>query len=342
MKHAARYRICAPPALRAGWIGILAAVCLAACSGGNQLLPEATGRDGEMITVIDNRLWHDTTLRRMLHDVAASGYPALPQHEPLFDVIEIKGSLLTHLLRTHRNMLILQVADSMQSGVSLLHNKWATAQSVVLVRAHSAAAMTDLLLRQREQIAGAAAQADRRHAVAALKRHGNTALRDTLNRLFGGSPWFTGEYVLRKKTPHFAWIEFEPSDILMGIFIYRRPYSDSAAFLAPNMVAARNDVLRREVPGQFDGTYMITSPLMTPQLQHVHHRHTRFVEMRGWWDMHDDYMGGPFVSHSFIAPSRHEMITLEAFVYNPHGEKSRYLRRLEAVLHSFEMMEREK
>jgi hypothetical protein len=324
----------------AGWVCLLTAICAAGCDD-NPLLPAATGKDGEVMVVVDNRLWNDSALHRTLRAVIAPDYPALPNPEPLFDIIEIKESNLTHLLRTHRNIMILQISDSTTSGISPLRNKWAAAQTVMLIRARSAAAMTDLLIQQREQITTAAEQADLNHAVAALKRHGNTALRDTLSRLFGGSPWFTDEYVLRKKTPSFVWIEFEPSEALMGIFIYRYPYADSAAFQLPNLVAARDAVLRSEVAGQFDGAYMTTSPLVPPQVQRVRHRDAHIVEMRGWWDMQNDFMGGPFVSHTFIAPSGDELITLEAFVYNPRGNKRPLLRRLEAVLYSFESAKRE-
>ena len=61
-----------------------------------------------------------------------------------------------------------------------------------------------------------------------------------------------------------------------------------------------------------------------------------FAETRGYWGVENDYMGGPFVSHSFYSPDGKSIIVLEAFVYAPRYDKRQYLRQAEAILYSFE------
>jgi hypothetical protein len=60
------------------------------------------------------------------------------------------------------------------------------------------------------------------------------------------------------------------------------------------------------------------------------------METRGFWEVEGDFMGGPFVSHSFYSPDGQDIIVLEAFVYAPKYDKRQYLRQVESILYSFE------
>ncbi|MBR6246610.1 MAG: DUF4837 family protein, partial [Bacteroidales bacterium] len=60
------------------------------------------------------------------------------------------------------------------------------------------------------------------------------------------------------------------------------------------------------------------------------------AQTRGFWEVHNDFMGGPFVSHSFYGPDAKEIIVVEAWVYAPRFDKRQYLRQVESVIYSFE------
>ena len=73
-----------------------------------------------------------------------------------------------------------------------------------------------------------------------------------------------------------------------------------------------------------------------PSVEYLDFRGRAFAEMRGFWEVYNDYMGGPFVSHSFYSQDGKEIITLEAFVYAPKYDKRNYLREVESIIYSFE------
>ena len=60
------------------------------------------------------------------------------------------------------------------------------------------------------------------------------------------------------------------------------------------------------------------------------------METRGFWEVEGDYMGGPFVSHSFYSPDGKDIIVMEAFVHAPRYDKRPLLRQVESILYSFE------
>ena len=63
------------------------------------------------------------------------------------------------------------------------------------------------------------------------------------------------------------------------------------------------------------------------------------LQTRGYWEVANDYMGGPFVSHSFYSPDGIYVVVCDAFVYAPKYDKRQYLRQVESLLYSWEWKE---
>jgi hypothetical protein len=50
--------------------------------------------------------------------------------------------------------------------------------------------------------------------------------------------------------------------------------------------------------------------------------------------VHNDFMGGPFISYTFVDPSLERVITLDGYVYNPGDLKRNFIRQMEAIFHT--------
>jgi hypothetical protein len=315
---------------------ILCSVLLASCKNGSQFLQNVSGKAGEVIVVTDQKIW-DKTLNDTVHKILGFDYPALPQREPVFDIIHVQETSFSNIFKLHRNIVLLKITpDSIPENISIIHDRWAKPQTLVVVNAKNGDDIIALLSRNQERMIHILEQAERDRVISASKKYEERQLRDTVNAIFGGSPYFPAGYVLRKKTQDFVWIGYETQKTILGIFLYKYPYKDSTDFQLPNLIAERNSILKKEVPGQFENTYMTTVLLFPPQTRSIRYKNFHFVETRGLWEIENDFMGGPFISHSFIDSSGENIITLEAFVYNPKNEKRNHLRQLESMLYSFE------
>ena len=51
------------------------------------------------------------------------------------------------------------------------------------------------------------------------------------------------------------------------------------------------------------------------------------VETRGLWRTYNDFMGGPFVSYTFLSPGGEEMMTLVGCVYSPSQRNKMVMKR---------------
>ncbi len=56
--------------------------------------------------------------------------------------------------------------------------------------------------------------------------------------------------------------------------------------------------------------------------------------MRGVWNVEHDFMGGPFVSYTFVDPGNNQIVTIYGYVYHPNKKKRNLLRQVEAILYS--------
>jgi hypothetical protein len=66
---------------------------------------------------------------------------------------------------------------------------------------------------------------------------------------------------------------------------------------------------------------------------------TYMVEMRGLWKLENAFMGGPFISHTMLDEKNNRVITVEGFVYAPSLDKRNYVRELEAILQTLEVVD---
>ena len=82
---------------------------------------------------------------------------------------------------------------------------------------------------------------------------------------------------------------------------------------------------------------MITSDAFEPGYRIFRLEGRLWCEMRGFWDVHGDFMGGPFVSFSTVDTATNRVFTLDCYVYAPDLNKPRkrnYLRGLEHLLYT--------
>lgn len=55
--------------------------------------------------------------------------------------------------------------------------------------------------------------------------------------------------------------------------------------------------------------------------------------MRGFWDVHGDFMGGPFVSYTTVDTATNRVFTLDCYIYSPKNPKRNYMRGVEHLLY---------
>lgn len=316
----------------------LVSICmLCSCNGPKKaLLPNVSGKAGEVLVVMGKGDW-EGNLGTQTRDLLACDCPWLAQKEPLYTLVNVPPSGFADLFKIHRNIVLFNIDPQIANeGVTYRHDVWSQPQCVIEVAAASSERAQELLAENGANIVGSLEQAERDRVVANTLLYEERGIADQVMEVFGGSPHFPTGYQLKKLTSDFAWISYEKQYSMQGIFVYSYPATGSADdFSLETIVARRNEALKANVPGMFDNTYMTTSEYILPTVEFMKYKGRQFANTRGFWEVYNDYMGGPFVSHSFYTPDGSSILVLEAFVYAPKYNKRQYLRQVESVLYSF-------
>lgn len=308
---------------------------LVSCKNSAPLLPTISGKAGEVLVVIEKSEW-DGDLGETVRNTLADEYPYLPMKEPRYTLINVPHGGFGNIFNIHRNIVYFDInPQAVKTGVKLMKDKWATPQCLILVSAHTAEMADSLFGANKALIINAIEQAERDRVITNTLRYENHDVYKKVSAVFGGSVHVPDGYKLRKISDDFAWIADNKQYTTQGIFIYRYPV-EGDDFDSEKIIRKRNEFMKANVPGMFDNTYMITSTFWTPETQFLKYKGRSFAETHGLWEVEGDFMGGPFVSHSFYSKDGQYIITAEAWVYAPKYDKRQYLRQTESLLYSWE------
>ena len=307
------------------------------------LLPNISGHAGEVIVVIDRGDW-ESAVGTTLRDTLAQDCKFLPQREPLYSLVNVAPSGFTNMFQIHRNIIIVNIKnDILEPGVKLRHDVLATPQFVISIDARSSSEAVEIIKTNSRLLITALEQAERDRLISNHKRYEERSLAATVTEMIGGSPHFPSGYKLKKKTENFIWISYDIQHVMQGILIYKYPVVKGENMMSlDNLLAENSKMLKENVPGMFENTYMMTSEFARPSIEYLKYKGRDFAELRGFWEVYNDYMGGPFVAHAFYSKDGKDMIFIEGFVYAPKFDKRLYLRQVESILYSFEWKKEDK
>ena len=319
-------------------IVLLAALTLLAASCAKQkkepVKASISGKAGEVEIVSSKAVW-ESEVGNAIRTVLQAEYPFTPQKENKFRIYNVPPEGFVNVFRAHRNILYVHIADTCKPKLSIKKDVWSEPQTMITVFAPNETAAAEVILAENEKICDTFEDAERERVIYNAKKFENASLAASVRAQFGGSPWFPSSYTLKKHTSDFVWISYETTYTTQGIFIYKYPYRDESQFSLEALVAKRNEVLKENVPGPLEGSYMITNPVIEPGYWKKSYKGREFTEIRSLWETQNDYMGGPFISDAFRSSDGNNVIVIEGFVYAPKYDKRDYLRQLEAIIYSW-------
>lgn len=314
-------------------------MALSGCKGSKNtkvLLPNVSGKAGEIVVVIERGEW-EGNVGNTLRDILAGDCPYLAQREPLFTLANVPPSAFNNMFKVHRNIIIVNVnPQNAKEGMLYTENKWARPQSVAQVSAFTEENAVNILKENAAILPEFFEQAERNRIIANSILYEESSLRPVVQQLTGGIMHFPSGYKLKKATNDFVWIADEKQYVDHHVVIYKYPVPAGDPFSSESIVEKHNEFMKNNVPGMFENTWMTTSTAFPLTTLSKRYHGIDFMETRGMWEVYNDFMGGPFVSHSMYSKDGKDIIVLEAFVYAPKFDKRQILREVESLLYSFE------
>ena len=303
----------------------------------------AQGSPYEVLVVCDGREW-ESPLGEELRATLEAPVEMLNQVEPMFNVVRITARDFKHLLPSYRNILkVLCSPEIKEAAILAQYDVVASPQIVLTFQGPSTAAMVDYLRQNGESLLQVLEIAERNRTIEYAKKQGAKALEKIIREEFDIEMPISNGYLFRAESDDFVWASNEYPVASQGFFIYTHPFNGKASITTEALVKARNDFAKR-IPGPSDGYYMTTVKRIPnieddgyvdflPQRKVVKINGREWIELRGFWEVERDFMGGPFVSYTTLDERDGELLTIDCYVYSPKYGKRNFLRPLEHLVY---------
>ena len=297
-----------------------------------QIEKSAQGKPYELIVVCPQAEWTGE-VGDSLRAIFTAPVPYLNQTEPLFDVLRVLPSGFENLVTRHRNVLqVLVDAEVEEPAAAVQYDLYAQPQIVVTLQGPTQQSLVDYLGAHREELLYVLEKAERDRTIDFGRKFPDKFLAGLVKEQFGVDFSVPQGYKLRAKGDDFLWISYEFPQASQGFFIYSYPYTGKQALTVEALTEARNRFAAR-IPGPSEGSYMITADVYEPDLRTFRLEGRLWVELRGFWDVKNDFMGGPFVSYTTVDTTTQRVFTIDCYVYSPKNHKRNYMRELEHLLY---------
>lgn len=306
---------------------IATTIMLSGCSNrNNPLTPPSSGKPYEVLVFCDNDVWNGTA-GFALQRVLGENIPALPQQERMFKVSHADPTDQNQITRLTRNIIIVDIDSQKYSGIKLAaeHDVYSSPQVILHINAHSEADLLAAMPAYRNKIIDFLCREELKRYMSELSKEHNSKVEKTVQKMFGANIWVSPGLNSMKQGKNFLWISNNSARGMQNICIYSYPIETLAR---EEMIRRRDSVMAINIPGELPSMHMQTVANAT-----ICDRQG----MRALWQMANDAMGGPYISHSHIDSTRNRIIVCEAFVYAPETKKGMLLRALEASLYTFKL-----
>lgn len=323
---------------------VLVLSILALCSScGNERPTKAssTGSPSEIIVVTSKAMWKSPIGDSIKAFFSTSRY-GLPQPEPFFKVVQIELSDFNRLFETHRNILTIVVDSSFTKPLfETGKNVWAAPQRVVKITAPSLQSLIEEFSLRKREIYNIYENADIERIQASFEKSQNIKAIELIAEKFNLRVKVPGDYFVAVNKDNFLWLRREANTMAQGIIIYSYPYTDTIAYNISKIKSVRNQFTELFVPGPSDGSYMVIADAeMPPLTRALMLKKELATETRGLWEVEKDFMGGPFINYTFVDRKNNRVIALDGYVYAPNQNKSDLLKQVQAILLTFEFIEK--
>lgn len=307
-------------------------VLLSSCTG-----KSGSGRAYELLVVVNQDLW-ERPAGRALYEVLDTDVPCLPQSERSFRIMNAAPQHYDGTLKLLRNIIIVDVNGQKYTQPKFRYAKdvYATPQTILTIQAPDEESFAAFVTKHGQLIIDFFTHAEMNRQIRQLESRHNDFVSTKVKSLFDCEVWVPAELSSYKEGDHFFWAGTNVATGDQNFLIYSYPYTDKNTFTPEYFIHKRDSVLKINIPGAREGSYMKTDSLLT-EARSITVQGAYCQEVRGLWRIKGDMMGGPYVAHARVDEVNGRVIVAEIFVYSPDKMKRNLVRQMEASLYTLRL-----
>jgi hypothetical protein len=298
----------------------------------------SAGKTAEMIVATNSETRWEGKVGTAIRDFFEQDYEVLPQIEPLFEMAHLPIAKLmdNKMFKAHHNILIVEIDENVsESTIQARKDFWAAPQRIVNIKSPSDDAFVTFFNEKKNAILSILMESEHERLQKTFYGFRDREIMAELDGHFGFTLSVPSGFYVAKKHAEFMWIRKETEHHSQGLIIYTYDFVDTLAFDQSRILAFRNTITEEFIPGPSEGSYMTIAEEYSPfYSKPIDFAGLFAVETRGLWRLENDFMGGPFVTYTFVNENNNKVVTIDGYVYAPNKPKRDLMIQLEALARS--------
>jgi len=305
---------------------------LTSCESGDnkKILKEANGRFNHLLVVMKNSQWQGD-LGDALRKIIAEPVLGLPQPEAQFEITQVPLENFGSMFRATRSVLNIGISDKNSFHVD--SNIYAAPQRIITITGIDEASLIAEINKHSKEIVSVFKEADLKSIQRkAREKYWDPSGIATFSKQ-GYSLIIPRNYRKVEDDGEFVWYRHHlDGGNSMELISYTVPIKTEDDENGNNIVAIRDAIGAKYIPGEIEGSHMITEEAYTPHIFEVILDGKKTFEAKGKWEVKGMYMAGPFISYTVVDKPNNRLVVVEGLTYAPSINKRDYMFELEAIL----------
>lgn len=325
--------------------------------------PSALGRLNQIEIISDDEVWEGPTGDTIRYYFGSS-YPIMPTPEPIFDMRQFSPSDLASEplrkeLRTY--VVVADLQDDESSTTKMIRKdlgeerfmnlktgkgysstigreKWARNQLLVYIMGNGKANVHKAIRENFPTIAKKINEHDEDQLVASIYsvRRTNPGIERKVKEMYGLDMAIPGDFRLAVEDngQKQLWLRRDDNKgAILNIMMHSVDYGDQSQFDTENIKNSLNALSKQYVKTNTLGSIMVINDEDLPVYDYgyeIDGQYTR--ELRGVWEMTEDFMAGPFVSYAINLKESNKILYVYAFIYGPGLMKRNLIQQLDHIV----------
>lgn len=347
------------------YYSIIIALLFISCGGDvsrEDLLPDASGEHGHILVVMQDDLWDGKMQTALVSQLDQTAQGPYLRKEPLFNFFRKQSADLTHVNKMSRIILKIMVdfdSTYKETAVVEKYDYYAKGQLFLVVKDSDVDRLFNFVSNDFDPILDKMNDFEMNQLIAEYQRRNNPAIKEQSAKEFGIEIDLPRDAKLKLNEENFMWVKYDRSRNILGseakgtdnstywiqegILFWSHDVVSDTSFTISTVMSMRDSTLKYNVPGKVEGSYMATEydPSYDPEYQNVTLKGNPCIITRGLWKHAGHpgaFGGGPFVQYSILNPAKDRVITVCGYIYAPKFNKREYIREVEAMLKTIELL----
>lgn len=307
-------------------------------------LPDASGGYSDVIVVVSDDVWKNK-IEEDLKFLLSSPIKGLYNPEPNFDITKINKASFSGLFQVQRAILLIEKDPKAQrTGLFNIEKKYAEGQLMLKVVGKSTQDISDILFVNSVTLQ----KSFETHRLKALKQNAfenrSAAIINKIREKQGFTIEVPNGYQIIHNNEEIMYCSKQSKAMCdygirqecyyqNGIFVSLYDYDAQNQLDQKAIIKKRNELTKAYVfgPERKEKTYMEVEDEFEPHFERSELDGNYCSITKGWWNMVNATMGGPFVNLTFVNKDNNKVVMIDGFCFAPNFDKRQFILEMEAI-----------